>query len=309
AVPTWTEAPNTESTNGSTKRESLSWTDSLMDDSDNSMATSRLSTTWTTNRSREGRRRSKDLLKMLHQVQADLLVKKELVGQLEKSEVEYTQMRESYEEKLDALQDHLLEMQKQRDLAYRKAGFRTQAPQTVLQLREARQAQEVRHSYEAKMKRLTTENHDLRRKYTQATQTVETAKNKAEGLIRRLRSDIESLKSDKKQLQKALRVESDKARESVSHLEREIQQLKRKEAMSVEAHKKMEDMYETQNQALKKRTDEVAALSSQLRQLVGHLRRTANEGTLMNEAVLEKLMNAIQYRSTKSPHRTSMIAD
>ena len=36
---------------------------------------------------------------MLHQIQADILVKRELVGQLEKSEDQYTQMRVNYEER------------------------------------------------------------------------------------------------------------------------------------------------------------------------------------------------------------------
>ncbi|KAG0166889.1 Kinesin-like protein kif21b [Apophysomyces sp. BC1034] len=289
-VPTWTDAPKTQSTNGSTKRESLSWTDSLLDDSDNSVATSRLTSSWTTTatRSRDGRRRSKDLLKMLHQVQADILVKKELVGQLEKSEDEYAQMRINYEEKLTQLQEHLSEMQRERDLALRKTS--TARPQGVLQLREARQAQEVRSLYEVKMKRLVSENQELRRKYTQATNSMQTARTKAEGLITRLRSNIESLKLEKKQIQKTTKQEADKAREAVATSEREAQQFKRRELAAIDARKKVEETCEGQAQFIKKRNDEMAAMNTHMRQLVNALRKAATEGILLNEAALDKIM-------------------
>lgn len=72
---------------------------------------------------------------MLHQIQADIAVKEELVAQLERSELEYTCMRAQYEERLNMLQEHLLEVQKQRDLALRRAGF-TIRPESSIHLKE-----------------------------------------------------------------------------------------------------------------------------------------------------------------------------
>lgn len=258
--------------------------------------------------SKDMKRQSRNLLKMLHQIQADLLVKRELVGQLEKSEDQYTQMRVNYEERLNELKDHLLEIQKQRDAALKGSGGAAtiipspttpivttpttmSRPQSALQLRENRQAQEVRSQYEVKLKRLISENQELRKKNAQSIQTMQTARAKAEGIIGRLRADVGVLKMDKKQLVKSLKLESDKAREAVANYEREIQQLKRREANALEAKKKLEVANEATSQVLKKRTEEAAAVNLQIRQLTNVLRRAANEGTFLNEVTLEKLLD------------------
>ena len=91
-------------------------------------------------------------------------------------------------------------------------------------------------------------------------------------MIGRLRADIEALKLDKKQLNKGMKLESDKARETISNYEREIQQYKRKELIAADTKKKLEELNETQAQALKKRTDETAFANNQLRQLTNALR-------------------------------------
>jgi chromosome segregation ATPase len=305
----------------------------MWDDTDSSIATSRVasSTTWgkgtdTTSKSKDMRRQGQNLLKMLHQIQADLLVKRELVGQLEKSEDQYTQMRTNYEERLSELKDHLLEIQKQRDAALKKTGATVIAPppppppttttapvpdrpQSVLQLRENRQAQEVRSQYEVKVKRLVIENQELLKKHTQSTQAVLTARAKAEGVIGRLRADIEALKLDKKQLNRGLKIEVDKAREAAATYEREVQQLKRRIVVAVDAKKKLEETNEVQNQVLKKRTDETAAVNLQIRQLTNALRKAANEGTFLNEASLEKILESANLASAKTNARKSMIGN
>ncbi|KAI9259488.1 P-loop containing nucleoside triphosphate hydrolase protein [Phascolomyces articulosus] len=387
AVPTWTNAPRAaQSTNGSTKRESLSWTDSLLDDSDNSIATSRLSSSWTSSSrqhghsaqgsnsgtSTAGRRRSKDLLKMLHQVQADLLVKKELVGQLEKSEDEYTQMRSTYEDKLNELHEHLMETEKERDDALLKqpgssrrrplnngaatiagttnytrrtaaaATGRTMASQArgigggergvrgggggttpppttaapnVMQLRETRQVDDVRRLFEQKLKKLSTENQELKRKYTQTNHTLQTARAKAETFVSKMQSEIDTLKLEKKQLQKAAKMEADKSRDRIAQYERDIQVLKRREIMANDNRKKWEEAHEYQEQLLKRRNDEVASMATQLRQWTTSLRRAATEGVVLNEVSLDRIlntstssttatttmMNSNNQRATKSP--------
>ncbi|KAI8150137.1 P-loop containing nucleoside triphosphate hydrolase protein [Fennellomyces sp. T-0311] len=324
AVPTWSSAPRTaQSTNGSTKRESLSWTDSLLDDSDNSVATSRLSSSWTSSNRHHaaaaaaGRRKSKDLLKMLHQVQADLLVKNELVGQLEKSEDEYTQMRSTYEGKLNELQEQIMETEKERDVALRKQPGSSQAPLTtranargtaatsanVMQLRETRQADEVRRLYEQKLKKLSTENQELKRKYTQTNHTLQTARAKAETYVGKLQSELESLKLEKKQMHKASKTEIDKSRELIAQYEREMLVLKRREAAVNDARKKLEEANESQAQLLRRRNDEVATMAAQMRQLTLSLRRAAGDGVFLNEATLERIMNTSNQRATKSPTR------
>lgn len=301
SVPSWSDAP--KSINGSAKRKSISL-DSMWDDTDSSITTSRMMSTTThqyvkptaasQSKSKDVKRQSRNLLKMLHQIQADLLVKRELVGQLERSEDQYSQMKVNYEERLNELKGHLFEIQHQRDAALKKTGTTIvpvagKTTTTVLQLRENKQAQEVRSQYEVKLKRLVAENQELRKKYTQSTQSIQTSRAKAEAIIGRLRADIEALKMDKKQLNKSIKMETDKSRETISNYQQKIQQLKRRELLALDQKSKIEQLYQAQNQVSKKRTEETAALNLQVRQLTNVLRRAANEGTFLNEVSLERL--------------------
>ncbi|KAI8343428.1 P-loop containing nucleoside triphosphate hydrolase protein [Chlamydoabsidia padenii] len=377
AIPAWTDEPKTQSTTDSTKRESLSWTDSLLDDSDNSIATSRLSSTYYNmaynGKKSLGRRQSKDMLKMLHQVQADLLVKKELVGQLEKSEDEYAQMRINYEDQLKSLQNHLVDMRYQRDYAIgdiqinnmmntsninnnnnnnnnhnsdhpdniksnnksnqlvintdsrhhqvtkpklgnirqrrlnailsstpppppASTGNQSRRPQDSI----PRQIKEIRLQYEGKIKRLTTENQEWKRKYQQTTNSMTTARTKAEQVVTKLRSTIDHMKMEKKQLQRSLKQENDRLRDQLSLAEQEVQQLKRKEGIFLDARRKWDDTNEHQQALLKKRNEQTIQVNQQMRQLNVVLRKAATEGTLLNEAALERLL-ALASTSPTSP--------
>ncbi|KAI9476380.1 MAG: hypothetical protein EXX96DRAFT_297513 [Benjaminiella poitrasii] len=313
----------------------------MWDDTESSVTTSRI-TSSNDDRYETGKRISthhgsrdsielqhnRNLIQMLHQIQADLLVKQELVGQLEKTEGQYTQMRTSYEEKLNELNEHLFEIQKQQDnatTAVRKSSSpvkmtrlrRTTAspttkprPQSVMQLRENREAQEVRSQFEVKVKRLVAENQELCKKNTIAARAIQTARTKSEEVISRLRADIEALKLDKKQLVKERKQEAERARQTTAKYEREVQQLKRRVLVAFDAKKKLEDESEAQRQLLKKRTDETAAAHMQLRCLTNVLRKAANEGTFLNEVSLDKLLESAQHgvvASTKNQNRRSVI--
>jgi hypothetical protein len=277
----------------------------MWDDTDSSITTSYFNssttdtpmvTTASTSCSKSDRKQNKKLLKMLHQAQADVLVKQELVDQLEKTEDLYTQMRSTYEGKLNELKQHLLELQKQRDTAFKRKSKspsieQQRRPGSVLQLRENKQAEELRSEYETKLKHLIAENHELRQKNTQLTQTSRTARVKNDSIIRQLQVDMESLAAQKKQLNKSLKLETDHAREASIVYEREIQQLKRREIAALDAKTKLEEAYEAQCQMVKKRSEETAAANAQIRQLTNILRKAAQAGTFLNEANLEKILN------------------
>ncbi|CEG69375.1 Putative Kinesin [Rhizopus microsporus] len=313
-VPAWSD----ESKGDLIKRSSIS-VDSMWDDTDSSITTSYLNSSTADiptitastsyNKLKNDRKHNKKLLKMLHQVQADLLVKKELVGQLEKTEDLYTQMRTNYEGKLNELKEHLLEIQKERDAALKQKVAPSavippvrERPQSVMQLRENKQAQELRSQYEVKLKHLIAENQELRKKNTQLTQANRTARVKSDSIIRQLQTDIERLRTQKKQLTKSLKVETDSAREAVIGYEREIQQLKRRELAALDAKSKLEQTNEAQSQMIQKRTEETAAVNAQMRQLVNTLRKASNAGTYLSEANLEKILNGT-FTPTPTPAR------
>lgn len=322
-----------------------------------SIATSRLSSTYWNmahnGKRHGGRRRSKDLLKILHQVQADLLVKKELVGQLEKSEDEYTQMRINYEDQLKSLEKHLVDMRYQRDYAIgeieigdmnmanmnshpditsstnsvinkevdhqhqvtkpkRATTIRKQKMHSTLsppapppttpprqpliglqrrpQDATPRQIREIRLQYEGKIKRLTSESQEWKRKYIQTTNSMTSARTRAEQVVTKLRSTIDQMKTDKKQLQRTMKQDNDRLRDQLATAEQEIQQLKRKEVGHLDARKKLEDTNEQQQAMLKKRHDQTLQVNQHMRQLNTVLRKAANEGTFLNEVALERLL-------------------
>lgn len=307
-----------------TKRTSIS-VDSMWDDTDSSITTSYnnsstadipiITSSTTENMLKGDRKQKKKLLKMLHQVQADSLVKRELVGRLEKTEDLYTQMRTTYEDKLNKLKEHLLEVQKERDVALSRKPMSPVAstpirerPQSGLQLRENRQASELRLEYEVKVKNLIAENQALRKKNTQITQASRTTQVKADSFIRQLQADIETLNAQKKQLTKNIKAETDSAKEASSQYEREIQQLKRREITALEAKKKLEEANEVQNQLITKRSEETAAANAQVRKLINTLRKAANAGTFLNEANLEKILDGTFVPTpTNVPSRRSTV--
>ncbi|KAG1460530.1 hypothetical protein G6F56_005928 [Rhizopus delemar] len=308
SVPAWSD----EFKDSVTKRTSIS-VESMWDDTDSSITTSYVNSTIETptisTSYKNDRKQNRKLLKMLHQSQADFLVKRELVGQLEKSEDLYTQMRSSYESKLNELKQHLLEIEKQRDVALKrnpKSPTPTgERPQSGLKLRENKQAQELRLEYEVKLKHLIAENQELRKKNTHLTQTSRTARVKADSIICQLQQDIETLTIQKKRLNRNLKIEMDSAKEASIVYEREIHQLKRKEAAALDAKNKLEEENETKSQLAKKRSEETATANAQMRQLTNTLRKAANAGTFLNEANLEKLLNGIPV-ATKTKRRSTI---
>ncbi|RUP42749.1 hypothetical protein BC936DRAFT_138140, partial [Jimgerdemannia flammicorona] len=275
-VPTWTQTPPRAYSQTVSRGNSGTWTDA--DQSDYSAAstvrsnTSTFTPTQPKERSNSGY--NPQLLRMLHQIQADIAVKEELVAQLERSELEYTYMRAQYEERLNMLQEHLIDVQKQRDLALRRAGF-TIRPESSIHLKEkvGHQAVEVKHLYEAKMKRLLAEIQDLRRKYTQTNSAMQMTRNQNESLLRGLRVNVESLKLEKKRMLKRMKEEAERVREQALVNERVIAALRRKEAAAIEARKRLEREHELQRQALKKRSEEVVHSNAQLKHLMAVMKR------------------------------------
>jgi chromosome segregation ATPase len=250
----------------------------MWDDTDSSMTTPRHhqpnNDMPQASKSRDDRRQNKNLLKMLHQIQADVLVKQELVGQLGKTEDEYAHMRETYEDRLKDLKGHLVD-------------------KTRPVVRENRQTQDVRLQYETKVKRLVNELQDVKKNNTALTQQLKSSRIKSDQTISKLRTDLDSLKLDKKNLLKTRKLESEKHKDATSSLERELTQSKRREHQLLTDKKKGNETLHSQKETLKKKSDELVHVSTQYRQLTTVLRRAASEGVFLNEASLEKILSGV----------------
>jgi hypothetical protein len=211
------------------------------------------------------------LTRMLHQIQADIAVKEQLVSQLERAEQEYTYMRAQYEQKLTDMQEALVALQKERDTAVKRAqnantGVSTRDKNSILA--------ELKARYEHKMKRLIQEIGELRRKYNEATQSNTTSKNQNETMLKSMRAQIEQLKNEKMRMMKRMKDEAERVREITERNHREIQNLRRKEKAAQEQKKRLERTSEMQKIMLEKRQKEVLQTNGKLKSVMSLLKRT-----------------------------------
>lgn len=239
------------------------------------------------------------LSRMLHQIQSDIKVKEELVSHLEKSETEFTFMRKKFDEKINHLQSQLAETQKEKDLALMRTKSGLAIKSDIANMRnstnspvdngKSQTVSEVRQIYEAKMRNLLNEIHDLKRKYSQTTMTMQSARNQNESLLRTLKVNVETLKVEKKRLTHRMKLEADRVREQLSRQERKIQQLQRQHAKSNQAKKRLEIEHEQQKSTLRKRNEEFQLSSGQLKQMITIIKKAVREGGILDEKLLNKV--------------------
>jgi kinesin family protein 4/21/27 len=127
---------------------------------------------------------------MLHKLQNDISIKEELVHQLEKTQDEYTVMRDKYENRMSLLQETLMAVQRERDLALNRKP--SENPE------EKKRAEILKIRYEEKMKKLNQSMSDLKRKSEDANKMLNSTKNQNEALIKGMKESIDSLKGNYK---------------------------------------------------------------------------------------------------------------
>ncbi|CAB4434877.1 unnamed protein product [Rhizophagus irregularis] len=210
------------------------------------------------------------LTRMLHQIQADIAVKEQLVSQLERAEQEYFYMRAQFEQKLADMQEALITLQQERNAAVKRA----QNASTGISIRDKNSIlTELKGRYEHKMKRLIQEIGELRQKYNETTQSNTTSKNQNETMLKSMRAQIEQLKSEKMRAMKRMKDEAERVREMTERNQREIQNLRRKEKSAQEQKKRFERTSEMQKIMLEKRQKEVLQTNSKLKSVMALLKR------------------------------------
>ncbi|KAI9315739.1 hypothetical protein BX666DRAFT_2106249 [Dichotomocladium elegans] len=234
------------------------------------------------------------LVRILHQIQADIKVKEDLVSHLEKSETEYIFMRRKFDDKISHLQAQLAELQRERDSAVDRTKTRLRSKSDVsVQQKEKQQLNEIRNAYEAKTKLLLSEIQDLRRKYAQMTSAMQATRNQNETLLRSLRANVDSLQVEKKRMVKRMKVETERVREQMCTQERKIHQLQRQQAEATMAKRRLEREHETQKMMLKKRNEEILVSHSQLKQMINILKKAVREGGMLDERLLSRVSHII----------------
>lgn len=254
----------------------------------------------------------------MDQIQADIHLKEELVTQLEKSEVEYGQLRKRFETKLYSLREEILHLKHEREQAQATHLLQLQQQQhqlkkqqnrrsslsginnTTTTSRDHQQLHEVRHAYEAKMKALLTQLSDLRRKYSQTSSAIQSSRNQNESMLRALRVNVESLKLEKRRMVKRMKDEAERVKEQTMAHEREIQQLRRKQTRYVESKHRMEREAKQLQRMLQKRTDESTVTNERLKQLVNILKKAVSEGGVLDDKLISKCASFVNINHLKS---------
>ncbi|KAI8645515.1 hypothetical protein BD408DRAFT_480528 [Parasitella parasitica] len=230
------------------------------------------------------------LHRMLNQIQSDIQVNEDLVLQLEKTEVEYSQMRKKFEKKLFSLRDEILSLrqqqQQQQQQQRKEAAAAVAAPASTTTTAAAYNMNSIRHAYEAKMKNLMTQLSELRRKYSQTSSTMQSSRNQNESMLRALRVNVESLKVEKRRMIKRMKDEAERVKEKLHNHEREIQQLRRKQTKDNEIKKKLEREVKQMQLVIGKKTDESVVTAEKLKSLVKILKKAVREGGVLDENLL-----------------------
>lgn len=218
------------------------------------------------------------LHRMIGQIQSDIQVNEDLVIQLEKTEVEYGQMRKKFEEKIYALRDEILTLR--REQQQKSATKRRDSNASINNMNTIRQA------YEMKMKALMGQLSDLKRKYSQTSSTIQSSRNQNESMLRALRVNVESLKVEKRRMIKRMKDEAERVKEKLHSHEREIQNLRRKQTKDNEHKRRLEREVKQMQLTLQKKTDESVVTAQKLKSLVNILKKAVREGGVLDEKLL-----------------------
>ncbi|RCH97555.1 hypothetical protein CU098_000418, partial [Rhizopus stolonifer] len=219
--------------------------------------------------------------RMIDQIQSDIQVNEDLVVQLEKTEIEYVQMRKKFEKKLYSLRDEILTLRQQQQQQQQQQ--QKKEPQNSA---NAYTMNSIRQAYEVKMKTLMNQLSELRRKYSQTSSTIQSSRNQNESMLRALRVNVETLKVEKKRMIKRMKDEAERVKEKLHTHEREIQQLRRKQIKDNEIRKKLEREVKQMQLVIGKKTDESVVTAEKLKSLVQILKKAVREGGVLDEKML-----------------------
>lgn len=99
---------------------------------------------------------------------------------------------------------------------------------------------QIRQKYEEKVKKLSTEISEFKRKFQEQQQELNAKKINNEKLIVNMKQHLENLKQEKLKLLKRLKDKENQAREKDTIKDQEISKLKRKQSQLTELTKKLE---------------------------------------------------------------------
>ncbi|KAI7885704.1 kinesin-domain-containing protein [Lichtheimia hyalospora FSU 10163] len=237
--------------------------------------------------------------RVLQQIQSDIHVKEELVSQLERCESEYVHMRRKFEQRLNKLGHEILTIKRERDDAMRRAQIQSQHQATSIQQhaaakdntqiqREKQQLSELRHGYEQKIRSLSMELSETRRKFMQVSNEIQSSRKQTQSIKKALSANIESSKIEKRRMVQRMKEEAMRTKEQMTAHEREIQKLRRRQQRDAEDKRRLERENKRVQVLLQNQSQEVVVTKDKLKRSVQVLKKAMREGGVLDDRLLKR---------------------
>ena len=206
---------------------------------------------------------------LMGRVRSDLALKEDLIRQFEICQAEYSSMRRHYDEKMRLVHENLLQAQKERDLAIKKATSSpaaTAVPAMTLTNRR----------YEERIKALGKELNVARAAVNEAQKAMQSRASSSEASMKSLRAQLEAMRAEKSKLLARLAEETSRLKNDCFVHDSELTELRQREYRATESARKLKKAYDFQKALLAKRIEQNQQARNKIRQLLLALKKQRN---------------------------------
>lgn len=206
---------------------------------------------------------------LMGRVRSDLALKEDLIRQFEICQAEYSSMRRHYDEKMRLVHENLLQAQKERDLAIKKATSSpaaTAVPAMTLTNRR----------YEERIKALGKELNVARAAVNEAQKAMQSRASSSEASMKSLRAQLEAMRAEKSKLLARLAEETSRLKNDCFAHDSELTELRQREYRATESARKLKKAYDFQKALLAKRIEQNQQARNKIRQLLLALKKQRN---------------------------------
>lgn len=165
---------------------------------------------------------------------------------------------------------------------------------------------DMQNQYECRLKKLQVEQQTLRRKHMQLIQKSDQARHQHQSAIDQLKRNVDKLTHEKKKMLKRLKLESDRAKSKHLEHEKDMSKLKRQEAQLVIQKKRIERELCQQKSMHKRSTEEIVALSGQMKQIAAILKKISPAKDLMGKSLVAKALACANVRGYLSSRQNGV---
>lgn len=221
---------------------------------------------------------------LMSRVRSDLALKEDLIRQFEICQAEYSSMRRNYDEKMRLVHENLVQAQKERDLAIKKATAANPTPAVPTTSISNRK-------YEERIKALGKELIAARASAAEAQKAMQTRVTSADSSMKSLRAQLEAMRSEKSKLMARLAEETSRLKNDCFAHDSELIELRQREYRATESARKLKKAYDFQKVLLQKKVEQNHQARNKIRQLLLALKKPRNAASGVIEDELEFMMS------------------